>query len=115
MVVLLTWIVFFQEIPVFVHVSSRCLLEAKGADLHLEKPMLEDVFLSKTNKISTLKSQSWRMYSFQKLTQFPQKSNVSDATASDTNGFIFSIACVSSTLLKRPVWKEYSLSTPWKS
>jgi hypothetical protein len=51
MFVLLTWIVFFQEIPVFVQVSSRCLLEAKGADLHLEKPMLEDVFLSKTNSV----------------------------------------------------------------
>jgi hypothetical protein len=46
---------------------------------------------------STLKILIWRMYSFQKLTQYSQANNVLYAPASNTGGFLVRYTCVSST------------------
>jgi hypothetical protein len=61
-----------------------------------------------------LKNISCMSYSFQKLTQFSERNNVPDAHNSDTNGFLLSDTCISSTHLQRPIWNKESVSPPWK-
>jgi hypothetical protein len=63
------------------------------AYLHPETPKLQEVFPTKNKS------------------QFSQGSNVLDATASYTDGFILRITCSSSSQLKRPILKKESLST----
>jgi hypothetical protein len=65
----------------------------KRAYHHLEKPTLQEVFLSKTNLTLT-------------------GNNVQDAAASNIDGFLWRDACVSSTQLNRPFGNKMSLSPP---
>jgi hypothetical protein len=69
--------IFFQEIHVFLQLSSICLFGKKRAHIHLEKP-------------------TFRRYSFQKLTQFSQGNNVLDVLASTIHVFLWINTCVSS-------------------
>jgi hypothetical protein len=64
--------------------------------------------------ISPLKHLSWRIYSSQKLTQISQRNSGLDAAASNTDGFVWRDAYVSSTQLGRPTWNKISFSPPWK-
>jgi hypothetical protein len=60
---------FFQEIHVFLQLTSRDLLEGKEA-------------------IHTLKHQNCRKHSIETLTQYSQGNNVLDDPASQTDGFL---------------------------
>jgi hypothetical protein len=40
-------VVLFGETNVFLQLSGKCLFGANGVSLHLEKPKLQEVFLSK--------------------------------------------------------------------
>jgi hypothetical protein len=75
---LLTRMVFFGEIHVFLHLSWIGLFESNRA-----------YFL--------VKHLSCRKYSLQKLSQFSQRNNVLDSTASNIEGFISRYPCNSST------------------
>ena len=55
-----------------------------------------------------------RKYSFQNLTQFLQGNNVIHALASDTDSFLSTDTCVSSTELNRRIWNKICLSPLWK-
>jgi hypothetical protein len=79
--------VFFQEIPVFLQLSSIGLFETKRAYHPLWKPMWPEVFLSK-------------------LTQFSPWIHVVDTTASTIGVSLWRDACVSSPQPKRPVWRQ---------
>jgi hypothetical protein len=57
-----------------------------------------------------LKNCDLQAYSFQKLTHFPQGNNAQDAAASNTDGFLSTDTCVSSTLLSRTFWNKISHS-----
>jgi hypothetical protein len=83
MLLLITQMVFFQKIHMFLQLSCRALFGIKTAYLHIEKPKLQDIFLSK-------------------LTQFTQGNNVLEAAAYDTNGFLLRDTCVPSTQLNNP-------------
>jgi hypothetical protein len=74
MLLFLTQMDFFWEIPVFPQVTEIGLFGTKTAYLHLE-------------------IQSCRKYCFQKLSQFSQWSNVLYAHASVTNGFLLRYKC----------------------
>jgi hypothetical protein len=50
--------------------------------------LAEYTYLEQREPISTLKQTSGRKYSFQKLTQLSQGTNVLDASASNTYGFL---------------------------
>jgi hypothetical protein len=66
----------------------------KKAYLYLETAKLQDeVFL-------------------EKLTQFSLGNNALDAPAFNLDRFLYRGACVSSTLLSRPIWTKQSLSPP---
>jgi hypothetical protein len=83
MLMLLTYIFFFEEIHVFLQLSLIGLFGTKRACLHLEKPELQVLFLSN-------------------LTQFSQGNNVQDVPATDTNCFLLRDTCVSSTQVNKP-------------
>jgi hypothetical protein len=53
--------------------------------------------------ISTLENPRSRKYSFQKLTEFSQGNKVLDTPATNSDGSHLRDACVSSTLLNRPI------------
>jgi hypothetical protein len=93
---LLTHMIFFHEINVFLHLSWIGLFGTKWDILNLENNNLHEEFLSK-------------------LTQFSQGNNVQDGTSSNTYEFLLRDTCVSSTQNNRPIWNKESLSPPWKS
>jgi hypothetical protein len=68
------------------------------AHLHLQTPMLQEVF-------------------FQNLNQFTQGDNVLDAAVSKTDGYLWRDICVSSGLLKTPIWSKrlFAESTHYKT
>jgi hypothetical protein len=72
----------------------------------------ESSYLEQTEPISTLKTLSYRKYSFQQLTQFSQGNNILDAPASNTDGFLWRDTCISSSPVNRPIWNKESLSPP---
>jgi hypothetical protein len=51
-------------------------------------------------------------YSYQKLSQFLQVSNVLEAAVSNTDASLGRDICVSSTQLNTPFWTKQSLSPP---
>jgi hypothetical protein len=65
--------------------------------------------LEHSKPISILKHLSCKKFSFQKLTQFSQGSNVLDALASNTDGFPLRDICVTSTWMNRPVLRKWTL------
>jgi hypothetical protein len=148
---LLTQVVFFAEIHVFLQLSWIGRFRSTRAYLHLETPKLQKVFLSKpfsqgnnvldlvaytidgfpwrftcvlqlswlwlfaaNRDYLQLEHESWRKYSFQKLTQFSQLNNMLDVPAANTDSFLSRDTCVSSTLLKRPIWNKMSHSPAWE-
>jgi hypothetical protein len=54
-------------------------------------------------------------YSLLKVTVFSPGSNVVDAPAPDTNGFLLRNICVSSGHLNRTIWNKDSVPPHWKS
>jgi hypothetical protein len=69
MILLLTQMVFFRDVYVFLQLAGWAYLE-------------------QTEHFSTLETLICRKYTFQKLTQFLQGNNVLDAPACDTSGFL---------------------------
>jgi hypothetical protein len=96
MLLLLTQVVFFREIHVFLQLSWIGLSGANRA-------------------IPTLKTVICRKYSFQILTQFSKGNNVLDPPDSNTNGGLWGDTCVPSTWLSRPIRSKQILSPPWNS
>jgi hypothetical protein len=70
----------------------------------------EQASWEQTEPISTLRTMSFKKYSFPKLTQFSQGKNVLDAPASTSDGGLWTDTCVSSTQLNKPIWNKHSLS-----
>jgi hypothetical protein len=136
MLLILTQMVFFREVHVFLQLSWIVLYGANMAYLHLENCDLLEVFLSKTNSIllgnnvvyypfltwmiffqeihvflqlswiglsranrayPQLENDEWQEEFFQNLSQFSQGNKVLDAPASNTEGFPSRDTCVSST------------------
>jgi hypothetical protein len=87
MLQILTYLVFFGEIHVFLQNSWIYLLEQAYPS-------------------STLKLLSCRKYSFQKLSQFAWGNNVHGSHASHTGFFFSRDTCVSSSYLKSPIWNK---------
>jgi hypothetical protein len=85
--------VYFGEIHVFLQLNRIDLFGTKRANLHLEKPKLQGVFLSNQ-------------------TQFSQGNNVLDAPTSNIDGFLWRGTCVSITHLNRRIWRQQSLPPP---
>jgi hypothetical protein len=83
-ILLLTQIVVFQEIHVFLQLNSIGLLETNRAYLHLEKAKLQDVYVPKP-------------------THFSQGNHVFHTAACNTDGLLFSDTCISSTEMNRPI------------
>jgi positive regulator of sigma E activity len=75
---LLTYMVSFGEIHVFLQLCRIAYLE-------------------QTEPVSTLKIVIFGKYSFQKLTQFSHGNNMLEALPFNTDGFLSSDTCVSST------------------
>jgi hypothetical protein len=84
--------VVFQETHVVLQLNGNGLIGTKIVLLHLEKPMLMDVFFSET--------------------QFSQGKSLLDAHASNKDVFLSTDACVSSTQLNRLIWDQQSLPPP---
>ena len=84
MILLLTQIVFFREIHVFLQLNDIGLLETNRAYLHLEKAKLQEVYVPK-------------------LTHFSQGNYVLDPPACNTDGLLFSDTCISSVEMNRPI------------
>jgi hypothetical protein len=80
---LLTWMVFFGEIHVFIQLSWIGVFGTKWVP-------------------STLKIEICRVHSFQKLTEFSEGRTGLDVLASNIDGFLWRDTCVSSTQLNRP-------------
>jgi hypothetical protein len=93
-ILLLTPIVFFREIHVFLQVNSIGLLETNRAYLHLETFKFQELLLSKTNSVLT-------------------GSSVSDAQRVNADGFLSRDPCVPPTLLHTHTSNKISLCTPW--
>jgi hypothetical protein len=72
--------------------------------------LTEMAYMEQNEPLSTLKILFCRKYFFQNLTIFTQVNNMVDATASNSNGFLWRDTCVSSTQLNRPIWNKVSLS-----
>jgi hypothetical protein len=87
MLLLLTHVVFFQEIHVILQLSWIGLLATNRA-------------------FSTMKILIWRKYLFQKLALFQQGNNVLDTSDSNTHGFLSRDTFASSSYLNKPVWKK---------
>jgi hypothetical protein len=94
MILLLTQIVFFREIHVFLQLNSIGLVETNRAYLHVEKAKLQEV-------------------SVPKLTHFLQGNHVLDTAACYTDGLPFSDTCISSTEMNRPISKKERQHPPW--
>jgi hypothetical protein len=151
MLLLLTQMVFCREIRVFPQNLNRPIWNKKSLP-HLEKYDLQEVFISKTHSFLPGKQSArcscrkqrclsprvrcvlsnhqiglcgtkWSFLYLQnydlqevflsKLTQFSQGNNFLDATASNTNEFLFRDKGVSSTQLNRPIWNKDNLSPSW--
>jgi hypothetical protein len=78
MLMLLTQMVFFQEIPLFFNLAEKAYLE-------------------KTEPTFTSKTMICRKYSSQKLNNFSLGNNELDAPASNTGDFLLRDVCVPST------------------
>jgi hypothetical protein len=96
MLLQLTQMVNFWEIPVFLHLSWVGLLGTKWTILHLEIMI-------------------WRKYSFETLSQLSQGNNAACAAASCIDGFLWRSTGIFSTQLNRPIWSKQSLSPRWKT
>jgi hypothetical protein len=96
MLLQLTQMVNFWEIPVFLHLSWVGLLGTKWTILHLEIMI-------------------WRKYSFDTLTQHSQGNSAACAAASYIDGFLWRSMGIFSTQLNRPTWSKQSLSPRWKT
>jgi hypothetical protein len=72
----------------------------------------EQAYLKQTEPISTLKTMTCKMYSFQNLSQFSQGNNVLHTPVCNIDGFLYRDTCVSSTDLNRPIWSKQILSPP---
>jgi hypothetical protein len=59
--------------------------------------------LDHSESLCILKAMVCRKYSFEKQTEFSQENNVLDASASNTNGFLWRAIFVSSTQLCRHI------------
>jgi hypothetical protein len=66
-------------------------------------------------RLSFIENSDFQKVSFQNQSQFSQGNNVLDASASTIDGFLWRDTCVSSTLLKSPIWNKESLSPPLKT
>jgi hypothetical protein len=82
----LTYMLFFGDIHVFLHLSWIVLFEQR-------------------EHISTLKQLSCRKYLFQKLSKFSKGNIALDAADSNTHCFLLIDTCVSATWLSRPIKK----------
>jgi hypothetical protein len=87
MFMLLTQMVFFWEMHVFLQLTWIGLF-------------------GKKERISTLKNLSCRKCSFHKLTQFSQGINVVPGESCNINVFLWRDTCVSLTQLNKPVWNK---------
>jgi hypothetical protein len=96
MLLQLTQMVNFWEIPVFLLLSWVGLLGTIWIILHLEIMI-------------------WRKYSFETLTQLSQGNNTICAAASNIDGFLWRSTGIFSTELNRPIWSKQSLSPRWKT
>jgi hypothetical protein len=85
MLQLLTQMVFFGVMHVVLQLCSIVLYDKNGAYLHLEKPKLQDLFLSKTNSNLSLGNKMPHVIS------------------SNIDGFLWRDTCVSLTQLNRPI------------
>jgi hypothetical protein len=65
--------------------------------------------LEQTESISTSKTQNFRKFSFETLTQLSQGKKVIDGPAAKIDGFLSRDLCVSSTQVNRPAWNIESL------
>jgi hypothetical protein len=95
MLLLLTQVVFFRDIHIHVLINST-----------------GEAYLKQNQPFSKTTTMIYRKYSFQKLTQFTQGYNVQDAAAFNTDCFLLTRTCVSSTQESSPIWNKMSLSAP---
>jgi hypothetical protein len=84
MILLLSQIVFFREIHVFLQLNSIGLLETNRAYLHREKAKLQEVYVAK-------------------LTHFSQGNHVLDTAAYNTVGLLSSDTWIPSTEMNSPI------------
>jgi hypothetical protein len=91
MLLLLTQMVFFRKIHVFLQLSWIGLFGSQEACHNLQKPTFQEVVLSKTNWTQTGK-------------------HVLHTAASFIHGFCWRDACTSSTELNRTFWKNETFS-----
>jgi hypothetical protein len=92
---LLTQIVVFQEIHVFLLINWSGLLEQREPNTTLKIPRCTKNFL-------------W------KLSLLSQRNNVLDAAASNRDGFLWRDTCVTSAQLNRLFSTKMSIYPPWK-
>jgi hypothetical protein len=90
---LVTQMVFFLVIHVFLHLRCIGLFGTKRGNIHLETFKFQEVILSKTNTILTGR-------------------RVPDAERVNAGGFLSRDPCVPSTLLHTHTSNKISLSTP---
>jgi hypothetical protein len=93
MSLLLTQIVFFREIHVFLQLNSIGRLETNRAYLHREKAKLQEVYVPK-------------------LTHLSQGNHGLDTAACSTDGLLFSDTCISSTEMNSPISKKQRQHPP---
>jgi hypothetical protein len=87
MLLLLTQMVFFLEIHVFLQLGGRATSGTKRTYLHLENSDNPEVLLKN-------------------LTQFAQGNKVLDTTPSKTDGSVSREPCVPSTWMNKAIWRK---------
>jgi hypothetical protein len=95
------------------------MLEAPAYNAHVI--LLKDPCVSSTQPNKTI-SDNDRLFPSEKpkfleeflskLSQFSQGKNVLDATPSNTDDYLLSDICISSSHLNRPIWNKQSLTPP---